>query len=265
MLAHGTGALNIDASRVGTDVITAHGGGVNGSGRTYGMGAGIPALTAGANEHVGRWPANVVLSHAMTEDGGDACAEGCVPGCPVAELDQQAGVLTSGANPTRRGSDKFRDAYGEFAGQREIVPNRGTDTGGASRFFPVFRYEAKAPSRERPRVGGIGAATHANRCAKCGRQDLSGSRCQCPEPEWIPRDDAVVAHPTVKPLALMQWLVRLVTPPGGTVLDPFAGSGTTGEACMIEGFACTLIELDPTHLPLIVKRLTKSIQPTLGF
>ena len=63
------------------------------------------------------------------------------------ELDRQSGVLTSGANPTRRGSDKFRDAYGEFAGQEECVAHRGTDSGGASRFFPVFKYEPKAQHR----------------------------------------------------------------------------------------------------------------------
>ena len=68
----------------------------------------------------------------------------CAPDCPVAELDRQSGVLTSGANPERRGSDKFRDAYGEFAGQEECVAHRGADSGGAGRFFPVFRYEAKA-------------------------------------------------------------------------------------------------------------------------
>ena len=56
------------------------------------------------------------------------------------ELDRQSGDLTSGANPTRRGSDKFRDAYGDFKGQEECTPARGADTGGASRFFPTFRY-----------------------------------------------------------------------------------------------------------------------------
>jgi DNA modification methylase len=71
------------------------------------------------------------------------------------------------------------------------------------------------------------------------------------------------AHPTVKPLDLMRWLVRLVTPPGGTVLDPFAGSGTTGEACVIEGVRAILIERDPGYLPLIVARLSKPIQPDL--
>jgi site-specific DNA-methyltransferase (adenine-specific) len=94
------------------------------------------------------------------------------------------------------------------------------DSGGASRFFPVFRYEAKAPTKERPKV------------------------------------DGAAAHPTVKPVDLMRWLVRLVTPPGGLVVDPFAGSGTTGEACRAEGLRCVLIERDASYLPLIVARLT---------
>jgi DNA modification methylase len=76
--------------------------------------------------------------------------------------------------------------------------------------------------------------------------------------------DGDTAHPTVKPLDLMCWLVRLVTPPGGTVLDPFLGSGTTAEACIVEGFQCIGIERDETYLPLIVARLSKPIQPVLG-
>lgn len=110
----------------------------------------------------------------------------------------------------------------------ELDQQTGTlgDSGGASRFFPVFRYEAKAPAVERPR-------------------------------------DGEVAHPTVKPLDLMRWLVRLVTPPGGTVLEPFAGSGTTAEACVIEGFRCIAIEREADYLPLIVARLSKPIQMDL--
>lgn len=91
-----------------------------------------------------------------------------------------------------------------------------------------FFYVAKAPTSERPRVDGI-------------------------------------AHPTVKPLDLMQWLVRLVTPPGGTVLEPFAGSGTTAEACVIEGFKCIAIEREADYLPLIIQRLAKPIQIGLDF
>jgi site-specific DNA-methyltransferase (adenine-specific) len=69
------------------------------------------------------------------------------------------------------------------------------------------------------------------------------------------------AHPTVKPLSLMRWLVRLVTPPGGTVLEPFAGSGTTVEACILEGFHCIAIEREPDYLPLIVQRVNRQRDP----
>ena len=70
-------------------------------------------------------------------------------------------------------------------------------------------------------------------------------------------------HPTVKPVALMRWLVRLVTPRGGRVLDPFAGSGTTGEACVVEGFDAVLIEREAPFVALIDRRLSRDIQPTL--
>src|SRR5699024_11046404 len=80
-----------------------------------------------------------------------------------------------------------------------------------------FFYTAKAPKSERPNVDGV-------------------------------------QHPTVKPLAIMRWLIRLVTPPGGTVLDPFAGSGTTIEAAIIEGFDPVGIEMEADYLPLIQHR-----------
>lgn len=275
VLEHGTGALNIDGCRV----LTGQSPSIE---RRQGK---APEREAGSwandrrsaeayaakhpGESLGRWPANLALTHSPaceqigervipgdsrvgrepgTRPGGfgDVGADrgeerpngalhgdetvavfACAPGCPVAELDRQSGVLTSGANPARRGSDKFRDAYGDFAGQRECTPARGADSGGASRFFPVFRYEAKAPASERPRL-------------------VDGT-----------------AHTTVKPLDLMRWLVRLVTPPGGVVLDPFAGSGTTGEAAIIEGFNALLIERERPYADLIVARLSKPLQPTL--
>lgn len=95
------------------------------------------------------------------------------------------------------------------------------DEGGASRFFPVFRYQSKAPTSERPVVDGV-------------------------------------AHPTVKPLTLLRWLCRLVTAPGGLVLDPFAGSGTTVEAAIIEGFRVIGVEQDATYLPLIRVRADRA-------
>lgn len=62
-------------------------------------------------------------------------------------------------------------------------------------------------------------------------------------------------HPTVKPVDLMQWLVRLITPPGGVVLDPFAGTGTTGEAALREGFAAVLIEREEEYRVDIARRM----------
>ena len=69
-----------------------------------------------------------------------------------------------------------------------------------------------------------------------------------------------VGHPTVKPLELMRWLVRLVVPVGGRVLDPFAGTGTTGRAALIEGRRSVLIERDARYLPLIEARLREPLQ-----
>ena len=66
---------------------------------------------------------------------------------------------------------------------------------------------------------------------------------------------------TVKPLDLMRWLVRLVTPPGGVVLDPFAGSGTTLEAAIVEGFRSIGIEREADYLPLIEQRIARACTP----
>ena len=71
-------------------------------------------------------------------------------------------------------------------------------------------------------------------------------------------------HPTVKPTALMRWLVRLVTPPGGTVLDPFMGSGSTGKAAALEGFGFIGIELDADYLEIARRRIEHAqMQPPL--
>ena len=94
----------------------------------------------------------------------------------------------------------------------------GSLPGGVSGRFPVFRYDGKASQSERPRAFGV-------------------------------------AHATVKPLSLMRWLVRLLTPAGGVVLEPFAGSGTTIQAALLEGFRVVAVEKDPDYLPLIASRL----------
>ena len=199
---HGTGALNIDAARIGTEGARSNGG----SGKHGTVAFGDYGPTAREDYGVGRWPANVALD----EDA-------------AALLDDQVGELTSGANPTRRGSDKFRTAYGDFTGQAECVAQRGKDVGGPSRFF----YTGKASTADRN--NGHGPAN---------------------------------THPTVKPTDLMRWLVRLATPPGGIILDPFAGSGTTGVAARAEGRRAVLIEREPDYLQIIAGRLAQ--QSLLG-
>lgn len=203
---HGTGALNIDGCRTGA------GGHLKWS-RPRGLGYNGAIDHGGdatANE-LGRWPSNVVLDEQQ-----------------AAALDAQSGISRDGVAVNRNrdiGADRTNNIYGRRKVHNGIDTGYGGE-GGASRFFPVFRYNAKAPGTERPNVDGT-------------------------------------AHPTVKPLDLMRWLVRLVTPPGGLVLDPFAGSGTTAEACIQEHMRCITIEREADYLPLIVARLSKPM--AVGF
>jgi hypothetical protein len=221
VLAHGTGGLNIDATRVGTskDVPASPRRAVQGP--AYGDLSKDPGTGSGWDRNVGRWPSNVVLSHAP-ECGADDDPQPCPPGCAVAELDAQS-EGTRAAKASGTGSRSRSEFFG--LGVTEVA-NRFNDSGGASRFFPVFRYQAKAPTRERPKVDGI-------------------------------------SHPTVKPLALMRWLVRLLTPPGGVVLDLFAGSGTTLRAARDEGMRSIGIECEADYLPLIDLRLGLIEPPAL--
>lgn len=218
---HGTGAINIGACRIEGRDRTSYG--LAASTRTQGATYGAPSKSADFDATAGRWPTNVVMSHAGDDDTGDACADGCVPGCAVAMLDAQSGALKSGGGD--RGKTGRSGGIMGAESTRTTAYSRDADTGGASRFYPVFRYQAKAPARERPKVDGV-------------------------------------SHSTVKPLTLMRWLVRLVTPPDGHVLDPFAGSGTTVEACLLEGFAVTAVEKHGPYLPLIHARIARATGPT---
>jgi DNA modification methylase len=202
VLEHGTGALNIDGCRIGTEPMT-----INTYQSRGPFGDSQVGKAYESRQAAGRWPANVILD----ED-------------QAAALDQQSGVQKDGVavNRNRSADTEKRGWIGPTAsrvGQPDVTYG---GTGGASRFF----YVPKANRKERPTADGV-------------------------------------AHPTVKPLALMTYLIRLVTPPGGIVLDPFAGSGTTLEAATVEGFRSIGIELTPEYLPLIEQRLRRNIQPTL--
>ena len=216
VLAHGVGGLNIDACRVGMsdtdrEYIESRISGFNSTRSIGGNGAYSGGQVMDRAEAYdgskGRFPANVLLDeHAATE------------------MDRQSGVSVSRANTSsdNRGAEGSHIFASRSLGRHD-PSNSHNDSGGASRFFPVFKYQAKAPKKERPVIE---------------RED--GSKIQ---------------HPTVKPVALMEWLVTLTTPPGGTVLDPFAGTGTTLQAARDKGFRSIGVEQDPDYIKLINARL----------
>jgi DNA modification methylase len=204
VLATGTGALNVDATRVPTEESTARtvcGGGTN----TEQWRTGRGHLTTGGA--AGRWPANLVHS-------GDETV--------------LAAFAAFGERQSRPGTTKMRGESQHCYGKATITDGpRHDDTGSAARFFPAlgfgedelrFHYSAKASKAER-----------------------AGS-----------------SHPTVKPLALLKWLCRLVTPPGGVVLDCFAGTGVTGEAALLEGFSAVLVEREAEYVADIRRRLGRA-------
>ena len=133
------------------------------------------------------------------------------PNCPCYQLDRQSGKLKSGSNAVRT---KASDGYMGGIQRAGVVHKTYGDTGGASRFF----YVAKATKKER----NLGVS---NVTFTVDGEEVTGN-----------------FHPTVKPLELMRYLVRLVTPKGGICLDPFIGSGTTAMACILE--ECNFIGID---------------------
>ncbi len=255
VLEHGTGALNIDGCRVDVssadretweraggwmsagyvgEPSTSLSGGVDGS---------LNRADANRNDDArGRWPANVVLSHSpgcrevgkaehpgfRGEDGTETVAAwGCVEGCAVRMLDEQTGQAVGGNSVGPRPTSYSHDTLYAGGVAKDRTPFDYGDTGGASRFF----YCPKADTAERN--AGLSVASLF-------------SPLDAPERN---------AHPTVKPMDLMRWLVRLVTPPGGAVLDPFAGSGTTLCAAVLEGFDCIGIEREAEYVAIVRARL----------
>jgi hypothetical protein len=202
VLAYGTGALNIDACRVPGQPASTRFNPEQHQHDGWRMAANGEETAENAAKKEGRWPTDLLLSHAPD------CDITCVEACPVADMDAQSGQRTSGkmcANTKRNNRTGYTGAMPVTTGSETYG-----DSGGASRFFPIFRYQAK-PS---------GAEKNAG----------------------VEMND----HPTVKSVELMRWLCRLVTPPQGIVLDPFCGSGSTGVACIAERFRFIGIEQD-TH------------------
>lgn len=196
---------------------------------TLGAFAGPPStLTAPATDAAKQWqgwgtalkPAFEPIVVARKPLAGTVAANVLEHGTGALNIDACRVVTDAGEEYTSR------ETQGRWPTNVVLDEAQAAELGEPQRFFPVFKYQAKAPTKERP--------------------------------SYVNEDGNKVAHNTVKPLALMRWLVKLVTPPGGVVLDPFAGSGTTVEACLLEGFDCIAIENEPEYIPLIEHRISRS-------
>jgi site-specific DNA-methyltransferase (adenine-specific) len=266
VLEHGTGAINIDACRVAVPQEEAPKG-----------------ASSGASSG-GRWPPNLVLGHApgcrrvgtrkikgtkphavrsrvaryddygsITRKSGEVVNYGdangmetveaweCVEGCPVRALDEQSGTLKSGIMRAEQRRKASRGLGGFSDGFPDALTRYDTwgDSGGASRFFPQITWE---PEDSAPLYY----------CARASTAEREAGLEHLPPKTRTGRRNS---HPTLKPIRLMQWLVGLVTPPGGVVLDPFAGTGTTGIAALHEGFRFIGIEAEEEYVGIARARL----------
>jgi site-specific DNA-methyltransferase (adenine-specific) len=228
ILKWGVGGINIDATRIGSENITLNGYGI----RWAKNGSEMPYIDREPTNHQGRFPANIILDEIAAEI-----------------LDEQSGVLKSGQ--LKSGHKQGDGMFGKIGGDK-IIGNYGGDSGGASRFF----YVAKASKSERNKgldeyddkestkqfMLGLSGVTHSDGSVRKNAPILHKN-----------------FHPTVKPIKLMQYLVKIITPPNGIVLDPFCGSGTTGVACKLEGYEFVGMEQDLEYTKIAQSRIKNYI------
>ena len=197
----------------------------------------------------GRFPANVILTYDDT-DKEEVCG-----GMP------ESGSGNNGTPYSYAGREYHNGDYSMFNGDKPQAPSNYNDNGSSARYF----YCAKASKRDRDE--GLdafpnklyGQSGGAQAAIARGEDYHKGSGFNTAK---IRKN----THPTVKPVSLMQYLVRLVTPKGGTVLDPFNGSGSTGKAVMYENndrnaeYAYIGIELTSEYLPISAARIQYALQ-----
>jgi len=221
VLAHGTGGINVDACRIaGPPSVGGSKAGSDALGLVNERRMGGESESIDRSISQGRWPANLVLSHSPEcMEAIDGTPRGCVPGCPVAEIDAQSGPLKSGAKRPSEGR-QGDVSYGKGLGSAPSAASQGA----ASRFFYTAKPStsereeglARLPKKSGPEITGREGGTAGIESARSGAGRSSKGRANY--------------HPTVKSIDLMSWLIKLISPPGATILDPFAGSGTTGVA-----------------------------------
>ena len=242
VLKWGTGGLNIDGCRIEFDAAAAAAQAsgmlqVQHSGdHTVKMGGAKPGDTIEMYNPGGRFPSNLVIS----------CEPGCtekehVTECPATMLDEQSGRTQSG----RKGAG-WQSEYVGGNVEREVQTVEYGDEGGASRFF----YCAKPSVSEKDAgLDGFESKVVNESCppGSPGSNSPGAGAGRTGERRNI--------HPTVKPIALMRYFCRMVTPPGGTVLEPFTGSGTTAIGALAEGLSFVGCEKEKEYFSIAMQRI----------
>lgn len=240
VLTHGTGALHIDACRVGSSGGTPSVGEPNELNNVYGakMG-GLKSVPRGRERDQAAGSTNFAMTSGRLNENGRFPANLLLDETAAAMLDAQSGESKSTiAKKVCRGNGTYKSKNignhrpGHDTYVRESLDEGFADSGGASRFF----YTAKASGTDRGNY-------------------VEAARPLFGEAESEFRND----HPTVKPLAVMEWLLEylltLIGPPGGLILDPFSGSGTTLVAAASLGLPCVGVELDAHFCDIAAHRL----------
>jgi site-specific DNA-methyltransferase (adenine-specific) len=239
-----TGGLNIDGCRIGfrdeNDKQNAKPGSLNATGENSMFG-----LKSGNEQNDdGRFPANIILDESAAK-----------------MLDEQSGVSKSSGSVRKKDTETDPSS---FDLKKKVGNNSNVyagQEGGASRFF----YVAKVSKKER-NLGLDGFEENTTNtkghgldrvCMNegCGVSMLKPQDCKCDEPDWRvkPKKNS---HPTVKPVNLMSYLCKLITPPNGIVLDPFMGSGSTGIAALLNDFRFVGMELDNDYFKIAEARIS---------
>jgi site-specific DNA-methyltransferase (adenine-specific) len=242
---HSTAAFNIAACRVPRTARPLRERAETAATGIYGEFAQRGSAAVGETDE-GSFTSDVLLTHAA-----GCSSDRCVVGCPVKEIDVQSGVRTNGIGSKRKASagGARGHVYGKCTEPVDSPQKCIGDTGGASRYFHSFRAA---------RAGGTARLLACSRVRLRTHIIYLGKRPGRRVPGAMKND-----HPTVKTQALMRLLVRLLATRGGgerlVVLDPFAGSGSTAEACIAEGVLSISIELDEKNVATALSRVAASL------
>lgn len=268
VMQYGTGGLNIDGCRVGETGARNNG---NSNGTVGSNSIGVFGKAEKMDYGKGRFPANLI--HDGSDEVMAAFPDTGSKSKTNPNFDQTyspnkknkifGGGMGGGSHPgfedTSSSSSRFFYCAKASAKDRDeglgslaattVEQRTGRKEGSAGALNP----RAGAESLPAPGIGAKGNGL-GRVCETCGTPQLKADQCQCETKSWVnpPRKNF---HPTVKPTELMRYLCKLVTPPGGTVLDPFMGSGSTGKAAVLEGFDFIGCEMSQEYMNIAQARI----------